>query len=274
MASLSYKNTTGFVTVLIWKSAVWMLSCKSMTVILFPKILKVLISQQINQTVWRRRVPLSFDQQFLSQLYFLIIWAVLICVWVFLSLWLNVCFVCVFQGERIEKGQGTWDPSEEPPHDVISLSWLIFLLVPETFYKRNIKKTKTKKKHQNCDYYYFCSVTGSTIITCTTAFFTYLFFPLTWLGSESENIYGTMTKFGAGVGGQNICFAAFFALFHGLLCRFSDMKRFLNDSGSEFRRHLRRSVESEDPESRKPSSRKTGETTQKRSGLKFLFIFS
>lgn len=49
----------------------------------------------------------------------------------------------VFQGERIEKGQGTWDPSEEPPRDVTSLSWLLFsfLFVPETFYKRNGKKT-------------------------------------------------------------------------------------------------------------------------------------
>lgn len=194
----------------------------------------------------------------------------------FVSLWLNVCFVCVFQGERIEKGQGTWDSSEEPPHDVITLltdfSVSTWDILQE---KRKKKQKKNPKKHKNCDYYYFCSVTGSTIITCTTAFFTYLFFPLTWLGSESENNYGTMTKFGVGGRwGQNICFAAFFALFHGLLCRFSDMKRFLNDSGSESRRHLRGSVAFRGPRESEAKFSEDRETTQKRSGLKFLFIFS
>ena len=49
----------------------------------------------------------------------------------------------VFQGERIEKGQGTWDLSEESPRDVTSLSWLLFSFsfLPKTFYKRNGKKT-------------------------------------------------------------------------------------------------------------------------------------
>lgn len=75
-------------------------------------------------------------------------------------------------------------------------------------------------------------------------------------------------------GGQNICFAAFFALFHGLLCRFSDMKRFLNGEGSDRRGHLRRSAASADPESRKPKLWEDSRTTQDRSGLEFLFIFS
>lgn len=134
--------------------------------------------------------------------------------WVFfVSLWLNVCFVCVFQGERIEKGQGTWDPSEEPPHDVITL--LTDFSVSTWDILQEKRKKKKQKKHKNCDYYYFCSVTGSTTITCTTAFFTYLFFPLTWLGSESENNYGTMTKFGVGgwVGAEH--------LLCGILCTFS-----------------------------------------------------
>lgn len=84
-----------------------------------------------------------------------------------------------------------------------------------------------------------------------------------------------MTKFGVGGRwGQNICFAAFFALFHGLLCRFSDMKRFLNDSGSESRRHLRGSVAFRGPRESEAKFSEDRETTQKRSGLKFLFIFS
>lgn len=46
-------------------------------------------------------------------------------------------------------------------------SSFLFLFVPKTFYKRNGKKHQCK----HCNYYYFCSVTGSTTITCTTAFF-------------------------------------------------------------------------------------------------------
>lgn len=48
------------------------------------------------------------------------------------------------------------------------------------------------------------------------------------LGQRVTITTGQRRSLGLGVEGQNICFAAFFALFHGLLCRFSDMKRFLN----------------------------------------------
>lgn len=127
----------------------------------------------------------------------------------------------VFQGERIEKGQGTWDPSEEPPRDVTSLSWLLFsfLFVPETFYKRN-----GKKKHQckRRNYYYYCGVTGSTTNTCTTAFFhiSILSTDLILVG-EWQLLRDYKLKGSGWVGGvQNICFLAFFALFHGLFCLF------------------------------------------------------
>lgn len=56
-------------------------------------------------------------------------------------------------------------------------------------------------------------------------FFTYLFFSLTWFRMESDNSYGIMNYNGYGLGWrgrgvQDICFLAFFALFHGLLCLF------------------------------------------------------
>lgn len=51
----------------------------------------------------------------------------------------------------------------------------ITLLTPLFFSvcTRDILQEKWEKKHQckHCNYYYFCSVTGSTTITCTTAFF-------------------------------------------------------------------------------------------------------
>lgn len=64
----------------------------------------------------------------------------------FVSLWLNVCFVCVFQGERIEKGQGTWDPSEEPPHDVITLLTDFSVGTWDILQEKRKKKAKKKTK--------------------------------------------------------------------------------------------------------------------------------
>lgn len=52
----------------------------------------------------------------------------------------------VFQSERIEKGQGTWERPEEPPHNVTLFSRLflsVFLFQPETFYKRKKKIART-----------------------------------------------------------------------------------------------------------------------------------
>lgn len=77
-----------------------------------------------------------------------------------------------------------------------------------------------------------------------------------WLELGQRVTITTGQRRRSGWGGPNICFAAFFALFHGLLCRFSDMKRFLNGDGRERRGRLRRSA---DPERRKRSSRRTAE---------------
>lgn len=69
----------------------------------------------------------------------------------------------VFQGERIEKGQGTWDPSEEPPRDVITLlTPLLFSVCTRDILQRNGKKETTVQALQllrflQCywfDYYY------------------------------------------------------------------------------------------------------------------------
>lgn len=96
------------------------------------------------------------------------------------------------------------------------------------FYPRHFTSERwgeNKRSRGRCNYYYFCSVTGSTTTTttCTTAsiFFTYLFFPLTWFRMERDNSNGIMNYKGVrvgvvGEGGvQDICFLAFFALFHG-----------------------------------------------------------
>lgn len=123
----------------------------------------------------------------------------------------------MFQGERIEKGQGTWDPSEEPPCDVTSLSWLLFsfLFVPETFYKR------TEQKEKNIGSSTAIITTTRAVLMvqllshCMTAFFffffTCLFFPLTWWLQQHYEL----KELGQRV--QNIGFMASFALFHGLL---------------------------------------------------------
>lgn len=97
-------------------------------------------------------------------------------------------------------------------------SSFLFCLYPRHFTREMEKKKKHQCKH--CNYYYFCSVTGSTTITCTTAFF-HISIPSTdlILVGEWQLLWDYKLK-GSGWGVQNICFMAFFALFHGLLCLF------------------------------------------------------
>lgn len=178
----------------------------------------------------------------------------------------------MFQGERIEKGQGTWDPSEEPPRDVTSLSWLrfSFLFVPERFYKRNERRKKKKKTSMQAlqlllllqcywfNYYYMYN-----------SFFSHIF-SFHWLDLVREwQLLRDYKLKGSGWGVQHICFMAFFALFHGLLCLFWIWR-------AERRTCLRRSVKHKDLERRKlrllQKISEDRETTQKHSGLKLFFI--
>lgn len=122
-----------------------------------------------------------------------------------------------------------------------------FLFVPKTFYKRNGKKKKHQCKH--CNYYYYCSVTGSTTITCTTAFFhisilsTDLF-----LVGEWQLLRDYKLKKGRGWGGAE-------HLLHGIFCTFSWIAFCLFEYEEVFGRRrkqdMRRSVEHEDLERRK-----------------------
>lgn len=76
----------------------------------------------------------------------------------------------MFQGERIEKGQGTWDPPEEPPCDVISLSWLLFFSVcTRDILQEKWKIKKKTKSVQPLQLLLYLQCYWS--ITCTTAFF-------------------------------------------------------------------------------------------------------
>lgn len=151
-------------------------------------------------------------------------------------------------------------------------SSFLFCLYPRHFTREMEKKTK---KHQckHCNYYYFCSVTCSTTITCTTAFF-HISIPSTdfILVGEWQLLRDYKLK-GSGWGVQNICFMAFFALFHGLLCLFFffGYEEVLNGEGSERRTCLRRSVTREDLKRRKlrllQKISEDRETMQKHSGL-------
>lgn len=134
-----------------------------------------------------------------------------------LYLWIPVS-LCV-PGRKNWKGPGNMRPLRRAPTrcDITLLTPLFFFVCT-----RDILQEKWKKKHQckHCNYYYYCSVTGSTTITCTTAFFhiSILSTDLILVG-EWQLLRDYKLK-GSGWGVQNICFMAFFALFHGLLCLF------------------------------------------------------
>lgn len=90
------------------------------------------------------------------------------------------------------------------------------------------EKWKKKKKHQckHCNYYYFCSVTGSTTITCTTAFF-HISIPSTDLILVGEwQLLRDYKLKGSGWGGAEHLLHGIFCTFSWIALSFLDMKRF------------------------------------------------
>lgn len=123
----------------------------------------------------------------------------------------------VFQGERIEKGQGTWDPEEEPPPYVTSLSWLLFSFsfVTKHFTREMEKKDKTSMQTLQllllqCSWFNFYYMYNS-IFFHISVLSTDLILLREWYLLRDYKL----KVMGWGV--QDICFMAFFALFHGLL---------------------------------------------------------
>lgn len=100
-------------------------------------------------------------------------------------------------------------------------------------YPRHFTREMEKKKHQckHCNYYYYCSVTGSTTITCTTAFFHISILSTDLILVGERQLLSDYKLTGSGWGVQNICLMAFFALFHGLFCLL-DMKRLWTVKGA------------------------------------------
>lgn len=132
-----------------------------------------------------------------------------------------------------------------------------FCSYPRHFQEKRLKKTKTNIRTAIIT---ISAVLLVRLLLHVQQHFSHIY-SFHWLESGQRVTMTTEQRQRSGWGGglgQNICFAAFFALFHGLLCRFSNMKRFLNAEGSECGRHLRRYVTSEDPQSQERSSRRTG----------------
>lgn len=119
--------------------------------------------------------------------------------------------VSVFQGERIEKGQGTWDPSEEPHCDVTSLSWLLFsfLFVPETFYKRTEQKEKNIGSSTAVITTTRAVLLIQLLLRCMTAFFFYMFI----LSTDLVTSTALWTQRTGATGAEH--------WLHGIFCTFS-----------------------------------------------------
>lgn len=83
--------------------------------------------------------------------------------------WTSVC-LCV-TGWKNWKGPGNMRAIGRAPSrcDITLLTPPFFSVSTRDILQARDGENKTS--HQHCDYYYFCSVTGSTTITCTTAFF-------------------------------------------------------------------------------------------------------
>lgn len=122
---------------------------------------------------------------FTDGLYFLLLgwFDIFMCMWLSkLKSWLlhswTLCFFLCSRVKELKRAREHETPQKSSlamwHHSPDSFS---FLFVPETFYKRNWEKKKKKKHHQckHCNYYYYCSVTGSTAITYTTAFFSHIY---------------------------------------------------------------------------------------------------
>lgn len=103
-------------------------------------------------------------------------------------------------------------------------SSFLFCLYPRHF----TREMEEKKKHQckHCNYYYFCSVTGSTTITCTTAFF-HISIPSTDLILVGEwQLLRDYKLKGSGWGGAEHLLHGIFCTFSWIALSFLDMKRF------------------------------------------------
>lgn len=180
--------------------------------------------------------------------------------------------LCV-PGWKNWKGPGNMRPLRRAPSpfDITLLSPLFcFCLYPRHFTRKMEKKNQCK----HCNYYYYCSVTGSTSTTCTTAFFHISILSTDLVFDGEWQLLRDYKLKGSGWGVQNICFMAFFALFHGLLCLFRIYGEVLDDEGS--RTCVRRSVKREDLKRRTlrllQRISEDSETTQKHSGLLLCFI--
>lgn len=132
---------------------------------------------------------------------------------------MDTCLSLCFRVKELKRAREHETPQKSPLaiwHHSPDSSFLFCL------YPRHFTRKMGKKKHQckHCNYYYYyCSVTGSTTTTCTTAFFhiSILSTDLILVG-EWQLLRDYKLKGLGWEGVQNICFMAFFALFHGLLC--------------------------------------------------------
>lgn len=87
-------------------------------------------------------------------------------------------FFCV-PGWKNWKGPGNMRPLRRAPLrcDITLLTPLFFFVCTRDILQEKLREKKKKKHHQckHCNYYYYCSVTGSTAITYTTAFFSHIY---------------------------------------------------------------------------------------------------
>lgn len=121
---------------------------------------------------------------FTDGLYFLLLgwFDIFMCMWLSkLKSWLlhswTLCFFLCSRVKELKRAR-----EHETPQKSSLAMWhhspdssFLFCLYPRHFTRETDRKKK-KKHHQckHCNYYYYCSVTGSTAITYTTAFFSHI----------------------------------------------------------------------------------------------------
>lgn len=182
---------------------------------------------------------------------------------------MDICLPLCSRVKELKRAREHETP-QKSPLAMWSLSWLLFYFpfVPETFYKEMGKK---KQQFKHCNYYDSCSVTGSTIITCTTAFFHISILSTDLILVGEWRLLRDYKLKGWGGGVQNIGFLAFFALFHGLRCLFWMRRSFERRRKRTQDVSLRRPITREDLKRRElrllQKISEDRETTQKHSGL-------
>lgn len=109
-----------------------------------------------------------------------------------------------------------------------------------------------EKKHQckHCNYYYYCSVTGSTTITCTTAFFHISILSTDLILVGEQQLLSDYKLKGSGWGGAEHLLNGIFCTFSWIVLSFG-YEEVVDGEGSKPRTSPRRSVTREDLKRRK-----------------------